>query len=318
MGSVLVTGAAGFIGSHLVERLLALGEQVVGLDDFNDYYDPAVKERNLTSARENAAFALVRGDIRDANLVSAVLRDHSVSSILHLAARAGVRPSVQDPALYVDVNVHGTLNLLRRAGEAGVSRFVFASSSSVYGLSPRIPFREDDALGLPASPYAATKIAGEALCHVYHRLTGMPITCLRFFSVYGPRQRPDMAVHKFVKRIMSGEDIVLFGDGSSSRDYTFIGDVVEGVVAALNHCQGYETYNLGNSTVVSLKRLVEVVENACGMKARIVWQPDQPGDVPITFADVTKAQRDLGYSPATPIEEGVPQFVDWYRAQRSA
>jgi UDP-glucuronate 4-epimerase len=318
MGAVLVTGAAGFIGSHLVERLLTLGEQVVGLDDFNDYYDPALKERNLACARVNPAFALVRGDIRDADLVSAVLRDRSVSSIVHLAARPGVRPSVQNPALYVDVNVHGTLNLLRRAGEARVSRFVFASSSSVYGLSRRIPFREDDPLGLPASPYAASKIAGEAYCHVYHDLSGMPVTVLRFFSVYGPRQRPDMAIHKFVKRIMAGEEIVLFGDGCSKRDHTFIDDIIDGVAAALNRCRGYEVYNLGNSKVVSLKRLVEVIEQACGKKVKIAWQPDQPGDVPITFADVSKAQRDLGYSPATDIEAGVQRFVEWYREEQRA
>ncbi len=313
MGSVLVTGAAGFIGSHLVERLLQQGERVVGLDDFNDYYDPARKTRNLRAASEHPSFSLVRGDIRDTQLVTEMLREQGVDRVVHLAARAGVRSSVEDPALYVDVNIHGTLNMLRCAIGAGVQRFVFASSSSVYGLSPRPPFREADPLAAPASPYAASKIAGEAYCHVYHHLSGMSVTCLRFFTVYGPRQRPDMAIHKFVRRIMEGQEVALFGDGSSQRDYTFIADIINGVAAALERCDGFHTYNLGNSKTVPLLHLIEVIQQACGRRAKIVWQPDQPGDVPLTYAEVSLAGAELGYRPTTNIEEGIARFVDWYR-----
>ncbi len=315
MGAVLVTGAAGFIGSHLVERLLSDGREVVGLDDFNDYYDPAIKRQNIEPLLDRPNFTLVEADIRDGDAIDDVFEQHKPKSVVHLAARAGVRPSVEDPQIYIDVNVTGTLGLLRRSIEAGVEKFLNASSSSVYGLSRRVPFREDDPLGLYASPYAASKIAGEAYCHAYHHLSGMPITCLRFFTVYGPRQRPDMAIHRFARRILNGDEISLFGDGSSRRDYTFIDDIINGVVAALDHCSSYEVYNLGNSNTVDLKRLVSVLEAACGKKAKIVWRPEQPGDVPLTHADVSKAGRDLGYSPSTDIEEGIPRFVSWLRRQ---
>jgi UDP-glucuronate 4-epimerase len=227
-----------------------------------------------------------------------------------------VRPSVEDPEIYIDVNVTGTLRLLRRAVQEGVEKFVYASSSSVYGLSKHSPFREDSPLGLPASPYAASKIAGEAYCHTYHHLSGMPVTCLRFFTVYGPRQRPDMAIHRFSRLILNGNEITLFGDGSSRRDYTFIDDIIGGVTAALERCSGYDVYNLGNSKTVTLKHLVTVLEDACGKKASVTWRPDQPGDVPLTHADVSKAGRDLGYRPQVDLEEGIPRFIDWLKDQR--
>ncbi|MBE9566817.1 MAG: SDR family NAD(P)-dependent oxidoreductase [Proteobacteria bacterium] len=315
MGTVLVTGAAGFIGSHLVERLLSDGREVVGLDDFNDYYNPAIKRRNIEPLLEKRTFALVEGDIRDTEALDRLFRDFRPKHVMHLAARAGVRLSVEDPQIYIDVNVTGTLGLLRRSIKAGVEKFLNASSSSVYGLSKDAPFREDSPLGLPASPYAASKIAGEAYCHTYHHLSGMPITCLRFFTVYGPRQRPDMAIHRFARRILNGDEISLFGDGSSRRDYTFIDDIINGVVAALDHCSSYEVYNLGNSNTVDLKRLVAVLEDACGKKANTTWRPNQPGDVPLTHADVSKAARDLGYSPQVDLEEGIPRFIDWLRDQ---
>ena len=313
--AVLITGAAGFIGSHFVERLLSDGREVVGLDDFNDYYDPAIKRQNIETALEHSHFHLVEGDIRDIGVLDRVFSDYKPEHVVHLAARAGVRPSVEDPQIYIDVNVTGTLGLLRRSVEAGVEKFLYASSSSVYGLSKNAPFREDSPLGLPASPYAASKIAGEAYCHAYHHLSGMPVTCLRFFTVYGPRQRPDMAIHRFARRILNDDEISLFGDGSSRRDYTFIDDIINGVVAALEHCSSYEVYNLGNSKTVDLKRLVAVLEDACGKKANTTWRPDQPGDVPLTHADVSKAARDLGYSPLTDIDEGIPQFVSWLQRQ---
>jgi len=315
MGTVLVTGAAGFIGSHLVERLLSDGREVVGLDDFNDYYDPAIKRRNIEPLLQRESFALVEGDIRDPDALDSLFQKYRPERVVHLAARAGVRPSVEDPQIYIDVNVTGTLGLLRRSIEAGVEKFLYASSSSVYGLSKDAPFREDSPLGLPASPYAASKIAGEAYCHAYHHLSGMPVTCLRFFTVYGPRQRPDMAIHQFARRILNGDEISLFGDGSSRRDYTFIDDIINGVVAALDHCSSYDVYNLGNSKTVDLKQLVAVLEDACGKKANTTWRPNQPGDVPLTHADVSKAGRDLGYSPSTDIEEGITRFVSWLRRQ---
>jgi len=315
MSTVLITGVAGFIGSHLAERLVGRGDQIVGIDDFNDYYDPAVKRRNIQPLLDRPNFTLVEADIRDGDAMDDVFQKHRPKSVMHLAARAGVRASVRDPQVYIDVNVTGTLSLLRRSIEAGVERFVFASSSSVYGLSTRVPFREDDPLGLPASPYAASKIAGEAYCHVYHNLSGMSITCLRFFTAYGPRQRPDMAIHRFARRILAGEEITLFGDGSSRRDYTYVSDIIAGVVAALDRCRGYQICNLGNSKTVPLKRLVEVIESACGKRANIVWRPNQPGDVPLTHADISRAARDLEYRPTTDIEEGIPVFVEWLLQQ---
>ncbi|MDP1808983.1 MAG: GDP-mannose 4,6-dehydratase [Actinomycetota bacterium] len=312
--AILITGGAGFIGSHLTERLLADGRQVVCLDNFNDYYDPAVKRRNIAAALLNAKYTLVEGDILDAGLLDALFAAHDFKLIVHLAARAGVRPSLADPILYEKVNCQGTLNLLERARQAPLDHFVFGSSSSVYGINGKVPFSEVDPVNQPISPYAATKRAGELLCYTYHHLYGLPITCLRFFTVYGPRQRPDMAIHKFTRLIDAGEEITLFGDGKSRRDYTYVDDIIDGVTKAMDKPRGYKIYNLGESQTIELLDLIRLIESALGKEAKINWQPNQPGDVPITFADITLAKRDLGYAPTTPIESGIPRFVNWYLA----
>ena len=314
--SVFVTGGAGFIGSHLIDRLLAQGTQVVTVDDFNDYYPPALKRSNVGEHINDAAYTLVEGDIRDLALVRSVVQQHRPQCIVHLAARAGVRPSLVDPFLYETTNVAGTLNLLEVARTGGVRRFVFGSSSSVYGVNSKVPFAESDPLLQPVSPYAATKIAGEALCNAYAHLYGLPIASLRFFTVYGPRQRPDLAIRKFAEKMLADQPIELFGDGSSSRDYTFVEDIVAGVMAAMNRdAPGHEVFNLGNSSPVTLAQLVAELEGALGKKAIIERRPDQPGDVPRTFADIEKSQRVLGYRPETPLSVGIGRFVEWLRAQ---
>jgi len=313
--TILVTGAAGFIGSHLAERLLGAGWRVVGFDNFDPYYDRALKERNLSAAAANERFALVEGDLRDRPTLERLFAEHPISRVVHLAARAGVRPSLRDPELYVDVNVRGTTLLLEQARAARVAGFVFASSSSIYGNSPSVPWREDDPADAPISPYAATKRAGELLCAAYQHVYGLPTTCLRFFTVYGPRQRPEMAIAQFARKIMQGETITLFGDGTTERDYTFVEDIVNGVTTAVTRCPdlGYAVINLGNSQTVPLKRLVEVMEDAIGRKAVIEWQAEQPGDVKRTYADVARAGELLGYQPQTGIVEGVRAYVDWLR-----
>lgn len=309
---VMVTGGAGFIGSHLVDKLLAAGSHVLCLDDFNDYYAPALKRRNVAGHLGNKLYTLEEGDIRDRDLVAKCVSSWRPQAIVHLAARAGVRPSLTDPYLYETTNVAGTLNLLEAARANKVERFIFGSSSSVYGLNAKTPFAETDALLRPASPYAATKIAGEALCHTYAHLYGLRIVALRFFTVYGPRQRPDLAIRKFAEKISAGEEIELFGDGSSARDYTFVADIVAGVLAALAYgVDGYEVFNLGNSRPVKLCELVAAVEQAVGKTAAIRRLGDQPGDVPITFADISRAKARLGYNPSTPLEEGMKKFVSW-------
>ncbi len=313
MTTVLVTGGAGFIGSHLIERLIARGDRVVVLDDFNDYYAPAIKRRNVESARQVGAFDLVEGDIRDAHVVRELFRRHQPEILVHLAARAGVRPSLASPLLYEDVNGRGTLLLLEAAREFGTRRVVFASSSSVYGMSQRIPFTEDDPAVEPASPYGATKRAGELYCRTYHALYGMAISCLRFFTVYGPRQRPDMAIHKFVRGIERGEEIHVYGDGSSRRDYTYYEDILEGILGAMRLESGFHIFNLGESRTVTLAETVAAIEKARGKKARTVQYPDQPGDVPLTYADVTRARKHLGYAPRWTLEAGLEKFVSWYR-----
>jgi UDP-glucuronate 4-epimerase len=312
--SVLVTGGAGFIGSHVVDRLVERGERVVCLDNFDDFYPAAVKRANLQGALASGLVELVEGDIRDAELCRSLLEGGAVGAIIHLAARAGVRPSIEQPALYEDVNCRGTLNLLEAARCCGgVEAFLFGSSSSVYGVSTRMPFREDDPAAAPISPYAATKRSGELLCHVYHHLYGLPVVCLRFFTVYGPRQRPDLAIHKFARLIAEGEPIPLYGDGTSRRDYTHCGDVVAGVLAALELApKGFEIVNLGSSDPVQLSDLIGLIESNLGKKATIERLPDQPGDVPITCADITKARRLLGYEPRVPIGQGIAEFVEWF------
>jgi len=277
MQTILVTGAAGFIGSHLCERLLADGRRVVGLDSFDSFYDPKIKRANIAGCLTNSNFRLVEGDIRDAEVVAAALKGCDL--VVHLAARAGVRPSIEDPLLYQDVNVRGTNVILETMRKLGMKKLVFASSSSVYGNIKKVPFSETDVVDNPISPYAATKKAGELICHAYHHLFGMDITCLRFFTVYGARQRPDLAIHKFAKLILAGKSIPVFGDGSMMRDHTYIDDIIAGVVAAIDHCGGYKIYNLGESRPVLLSDLIAVIERAVGKKAMIERLPLQPGDV---------------------------------------
>ena len=312
--SILVTGAAGFIGSHLCEALLERGDRVVGLDNFNDFYDPAIKRANLAGPLARPGFALVEGDIRDAAAVARVFREHAPTSVVHLAAMAGVRPSLQDPALYHDVNCTGTAVVLQAARAAGVGRFVFGSSSSVYGGNPQVPFHEDDDVSRPVSPYAATKRSNELTCHTFHHLYGMDIACLRFFTVYGPRQRPEMAIHKFVRLTEAGQPLPLFGDGRSERDYTYVDDILDGVLKAHDRSRGFRVYNLGESRTISLRDLVAAIGRATGREPRVDWQPPQPGDVPRTYADVGRAKAELGYAPHVDLDEGLRRFVAWYRA----
>ncbi len=316
-GGILVTGAAGFIGSHLVERLLERGREVVGIDCFDDFYDPAVKRRNLRRARECDRFTLVEADIRDAGALRAL--PGGIRTIVHLAARAGVRPSIAEPILYQDVNVRGTQELLEYAREAGISRLVFGSSSSVYGNAEKAPFSEEDPVDRPISPYAATKRAGELLCHTYHHLFGIGVMALRFFTVYGPRQRPDLAIHKFARLMAEGRPIPRYGDGTSRRDYTYIDDILQGVEGAIVHLAAhpgvYEVVNLGESRTVELSRLIRLLADAMEVDPIIEPHPPQPGDVDRTYADISKARRLLGYEPTTPIEEGIPRFVEWFRDQ---
>ncbi|MBI5396402.1 MAG: GDP-mannose 4,6-dehydratase [Verrucomicrobia bacterium] len=312
----LVTGGAGFIGSHLTARLLRDGHRVVIVDDFNDFYEPAIKERNVARLQPAKRVVLHRLDITDKPALDRVFAAEKFDAIVHLAARAGVRPSIQHPLLYVQTNVAGTMNLLECARAAGIQKFVFASSSSVYGVNSKVPFSESDPIFKPISPYAATKLAGEAICHSYHHLYGMDMTCLRFFTVYGPSQRPDLAIHKFTRLITAGKPIEVFGDGTTRRDYTFVDDIVDGIMACIRGSFGYEIFNLGNSNTVELRYLIELIERALGRKAVIDRQPEQPGDVPITFADVSKARRMLGYEPKIKIEQGVAKFVEWFRQQK--
>ncbi|MCK6483855.1 MAG: GDP-mannose 4,6-dehydratase [Phycisphaerae bacterium] len=314
MDGVLVTGGAGFIGSHVCEALLARGTPVIALDNFDEFYEPSVKRRNVAACLARLGFVLIEGDIRDAELIDRLHNDHRPAAVIHLAARAGVRPSIEKPLLYQDVNVRGTAVLLEAARKHAVKRFLFAGSSSVYGNNEKVPFSEADNVDHPISPYAATKKAGELLCHTYYHLYQLPITCLRFFTVYGPRQRPDLAIHKFARLIEAGRPIPVFGDGSTSRDYTYIDDIVDGVLRALDRCAGYRIYNLGESRPISLSDLIAALETALGKKAIIDRQPMQPGDVLRTFADVSRACAELGYEPRTPIEVGLERFVAWLRS----
>lgn len=313
--NVLVTGAAGFIGSHMAESLLDDGHSVVGLDNFDHFYDRAMKEANLRRAAAHRGFTFVEADIREAEAMVSVFSEHGpFDAVLHLAAKAGVRPSIADPAAYEQANCLGTVHLLDLAVQADPRpRFVFGSSSSVYGNNPKVPFSETDPVDHPISPYAATKKAGELLCYTYHHLYGLPVFCLRFFTVYGPRQRPDLAIRKFSRKILAGEPIPMFGDGSTSRDYTYIDDIVQGVRRAIERCEGYEIINLGSEHPVRLDEMIEVVERACGRRALVEQLPMQQGDVTRTFADVSKAARLLGYAPTMPFEDGVRRFVEWLR-----
>jgi UDP-glucuronate 4-epimerase len=309
---ILLTGGAGFIGSHLSERLLREGHTLTIVDDLNDFYSPAVKRANLEVVRSAGPVIFHEADICDDKKIFAIGREFRPDAIIHLAARAGVRPSLEDPLLYEHVNVRGTMTLLEMARQMGVSKFVFASSSSVYGITSRVPFTEDDPLSCPVSPYATTKIAGEKICFTYAHLYGIRTVCLRLFTVYGARQRPDLAIHKFTRLITQGKPIPVFGDGSSGRDYTFYSDVIDGIVAALHYDCQYDVFNLGNSHPVLLNALISTLENHLAKKARIDRLPEQPGDVPITYAGISKAQRLLGYSPRVPFEQGIAAFVKWF------
>lgn len=312
--TVLVTGAAGFIGSHLSEALVARGDTVIGIDSFDPYYDPEIKRRNLAGLLAGERFTLIEGDINNPRSLSAAFAA-GIDRVVHLAAKAGVRPSIAQPLDYARANVEGTTAVLEAARRHGVSRFVFGSSSSVYGAANEVPFSEDQRIDRPISPYAATKVAGEALCHAWHHLYGLPIVVLRFFTVYGPRQRPDLAINKFVRLLDGGEPIPQFGDGSSSRDYTFVGDIVRGIIAAADSDLDFEIINLGGSSPIRLDELIAAVGAAVGVEPVVDVLPDQPGDVPRTYASVEKAQRLLGWEPRVPLAEGLRAFVAWYRQQ---
>lgn len=314
MRKILLTGGAGFIGSHLADRLLTEGEwNVTVIDDFNDFYEPAVKYQNIAQHTENPSYQAIEFDIRDAKALDSVFAKNTFDVIVHLAARAGVRPSLAEPQLYTETNISGTLNLLELARKYNIKQFVFGSSSSVYGINAKVPFAEGDPIRQPISPYAATKAAGELLCHTYSHLYGIRAVCLRFFTVYGARQRPDLAIHKFARLLSVGQPIPIFGDGTTRRDYTYIDDIISGVRAAIDYQEtAYEVINLGESRTVALNELVSLLEQELGRKAIIERKPMQPGDVPQTFADITKARRLLEYNPQTQIEEGIKKFVAWF------
>ncbi len=311
---ILVTGGAGFIGSHLVDSLLGEdGTLVSVLDNFNDFYAPEIKRANLAQHTENPDFRLYEADICCAETLRRIFAENRFDAVVHLAAWAGVRPSLLNPKLYTQVNVNGTLNLLEAAKDAGVRQFVFGSSSSVYGINSKIPFAEDDQIAQPISPYAATKAAGELLCHTFSHLYDLRTVCLRFFTVYGARQRPDLAIHKFSRLICEGKPIPVFGDGTTRRDYTFVDDIIQGVRAAIDYDRtNYEIFNLGESETVELRDLISLIEENLGKKAIIERQPMQPGDVPLTYADISKARKLLNYNPQTRIEQGIQKFTDWF------
>ena len=318
MSTFLVTGACGFIGSHVCEALLARGDVVIGLDNFNAFYDPHLKEENAALLGANRHFTLVRGSILDASVRDAAFA-HAPDVVIHLAAWAGVRPSIEHPALYVTENVEGTTRVMDTLrAQKKQAKFVMASSSSVYGANTKVPFSEVDPVELPVSPYAATKRCCELLAYSYHHLFALDVTCLRFFTVYGPRQRPEMAIHKFAQLLVEGKRVPQYGDGSTARDYTFISDIVAGVLASADRCSGYRIYNLGNSRTVRLDALISQLADALGVPAHVEVLPEQPGDVTLTYADITRARSELGYDPAFPLERGLAAFASWFLARRAA
>lgn len=318
MTTILVTGGAGFIGSHVCKALLKRKDKVICIDNFNNYYDPKQKENNIEIMLKNPEFKLYRADITDGRSLKRIFDENKIEKVIHLAARAGVRASIEDPVLYADVNVKGTINILEcikqvNEKDGKMIKFVFASSSSVYGGNKKVPFSENDKVDDPISPYAATKRAGELMCRTYNCLYKIPIACLRFFTVYGPRNRPDMALHKFTKCIIDGKELQMFGNGDSSRDYTYIEDIVQGILASLDKKFDFEIFNLGNSKPVKLRAFIAAIEKAAGKKALIRRMPEQQGDVDVTFADISKAKKLLGYKPEVGIEEGVKRYVAWYK-----
>ncbi len=322
MRTILVTGGAGFIGSHLSERLLKEGNKVLVIDNFNDYYNPKIKRNNIEEVKKTCLdnnislnnYKVFEGDIRDNNFLKEVF-SNKIDSVMHLAAMAGVRPSIQNPSLYYDVNITGTVNLLERCRESGIKQFVFASSSSVYGNNEKIPFSENDRVDNPISPYAATKKSGELLCHTYHHLFDINIACLRFFTVYGPRQRPDLAINKFTTLIMEDKEIPFYGDGTTSRDYTYVEDIVSGIVSSINYVNKeekvFEIFNIGGDKTVSLNEMVKTIEDVLGKKAKLNRLPMQPGDVNRTCADISYSKKIIGYNPKTTFKEGIRKFIEW-------
>lgn len=316
---ILITGGAGFIGSHLVDRLVEQGDDVTVIDNFDSFYDPEIKRKNIAPHEGKANFRVFEVDIRQLQTLKRFLNGQDFDVICHLAAKAGVRPSIKDPIAYQEVNVFGTQNLLEIAREKDVKQFVFASSSSVYGVNPNVPWREEDHVLMPISPYASTKVSGELLGHVYSHLYGIRFLALRLFTVYGPRQRPDLAIHKFARMILDGQRIPVYGDGSTRRDYTFVGDIVKGVLAAMEYsATNYEVINLGNNRTVSLNEMIETIEEVLGVKAKRETKPLQAGDVPQTWASVEKSQARLGFRPNTPFKDGVKAFAEWYGKFRGA
>jgi UDP-glucuronate 4-epimerase len=314
----LITGGAGFIGSHVCEQLLRLGHEVWAFDDLNDFYDPQLKRRNLRDIQSLAKpFEFIHGNLTDRSSLDELFHSVKFDQVIHLAARAGVRPSLAEPALYQQVNVEGTVNLLEAGRLTGVKKYIIASSSSVYGVNSKVPFSEEDPIFQPISPYAASKLACEALGHVYHHVYHLDIVMLRFFTVYGARQRPDLAIHKFASLIRAGKPLPVFGDGTTARDYTYITDILEGVMACTGIDFGYQVINLGESQTVKLSYLIELLEQALGRKAILDRQPPQPGDVPLTCADITKAGRLLGYRPQVKIEAGIPRFMEWFEQSQN-
>ena len=308
----LITGGAGFIGSNLADGLLSLGKKVICLDNFDDFYDPAIKRRNILSSLSNSSYYLEEVDICRSKQLEAVFKKYPIDIVIHLAARAGVRPSLFNPGLYYNINLIGTLNLLEAMRKNNVRKMIFASSSSVYGNNKKIPYSESDPVDNPISPYAASKKASELLCHTYYHLYGFDIIGLRFFTVYGPRQRPEMAITQFVRKIIKAEPIQLFGDGSSQRDYTYIDDSTQGIQASIRNLKGFEIINLGESKTIRLINLIKEIEKLLGKKAIIKWMPNQPGDVDITYSDISKARRLLGYEPCFPLQKGLELFINWY------
>lgn len=315
--NILITGAAGFIGSHVCEFFILLGHNVIGIDNFDDYYDSKFKKFNLTDLNKNKLFQFFNADIRNEKELSEIFSSGKIDLVIHLAAKAGVRPSIDNITAYYDVNVNGTVCLLEAMRLNNTSKMLFASSSSVYGNNAKVPFSEIDPVDNPISPYASTKKSGELLCHVYNHLYGFDITCLRFFTVFGPRQRPDLAIHKFTRLIDEGKTIPFYGDGSTARDYTYIDDILNGIKCAFDHLKGYHIYNLGESRVTDLKKLVQTIENSLGKKAILNYMPLQQGDVSITYADISKARTEIGYDPKFDIETGINRFTTWYKENKS-
>lgn len=310
---IVITGVAGFIGSHLGEKLISLGHEVIGIDNFDPFYPQKFKESNLAVLRTSDKFSFYEADIRNKQSIKDIFNADKIDLVVHLAAKAGVRPSIEQITEYYEVNIDGTVNLLECMREANVTKLVFASSSSVYGNNEKTPFSETDFVDNPISPYAATKKSGELLCHVYYSLYKFDINCLRFFTVFGPRQRPDLAIHKFTRLIDQGKEVPFFGDGSTSRDYTYVDDIVSGILCAINNLKGFNVYNLGESRVIKLDELILSIEKALNKKAKLNKQPLQPGDVQKTFADISKAKEEIGYNPQYDFETGIKQFVDWYK-----